>query len=86
MIDRLPQTSGAARADIDPRTAYSSPQEIEDAPGLSAVEKQRLLEKWAQTAKASKDSHPSVAEEAEEAHEELAETSGLRTADLTSDP
>ena len=75
MIDRLPQTVGAAMADIDPRSSFGSPQEIETAEGLSAVEKQRLLAKWAEFSKQSGSSNPAVADEAEEAHADLHDAS-----------
>ncbi len=72
MIDRLPQVDGAAVADIDPRTAYGSPQEIEDAPGLSAVQKQQLLARWAELSKSDAGSNPKVAESAEATQEHMA--------------
>lgn len=84
MIDRLPQVDGAAVADIDPRTAFSSPQEIENAPGLSAVEKQQLLTKWAEFAKTGARSNPAVEDEAEKAHAELAEATA-RPGDASDD-
>lgn len=81
MIDRVPQISHAELADIDPRTAFSSPQEIEEAEGLSAAEKQRLLARWAELTRADAASDPKVEEEAEAAQSDLARSVGEPTRD-----
>ncbi|AXS40205.1 hypothetical protein [Breoghania sp. L-A4] len=72
MIDRLPQVDGGAVADIDPRTAYGSPQEIEDAPGLSAAQKQQLLARWAELSKSDPRSDPALGDSAEKTQEDMA--------------
>lgn len=76
MIDRLPQTPGAAMGDIDPRTAYGSPEEIERAEGLSMAEKERLLQRWAELSRADRGSDPHVAEEAERDNDDLNSEAG----------
>ncbi len=53
MIDRLPQTpidtpGNAARG------AYAHPEDVVGDPGLTTVEKRRILTEWAEDAKARK--------------------------------
>lgn len=68
MIDRLPQAPGASSGAIDPRTAYGSPQEIRDAEGLSEVEKEQLLARWADYSEKSAKSDAREADEARDIH------------------
>lgn len=76
MIDRVPQIRHAEIADIDPRTAFASPQEIEQAEGLSAADKQLLLARWAELARNEAASDPKVVDEAEAAQSDLARSTG----------